>query len=78
MMKMKNAENYVFGPDRVPPWVGDALSDIQYDAEGNLSRAIISTPHGKRTVKQGDVLMRIDNAVVLLKKQDAKKYGVTK
>ena len=77
-MKMNNAENYVFGQARVPPWAGDALSDIQYDAEGKLSRAIISTPHGKRTVKQGDVLMRIDNAVVLLKKQDAKKYGVTK
>lgn len=75
---MKNAENYVFGQARVPPWAGDALSDIQYDAEGKLSRAIISTPHGKRTVKQGDVLMRISSAVVLLTKQDAKKYGVTK
>ena len=78
MMKMKNAENYVFGQDRVPPWAGDALKDIQYDAEGMLIRANISTPHGIKTVKQGDVLMRIDNAVVLLKKQDAKKYGVTK
>lgn len=77
-MKMKNAESYVFGQARVPPWAGDALSDIQYDAEGKLSRAIISTPHGKRTVKQGDVLMRIDGAVVLLTKQDAKRYGVTK
>lgn len=77
-MKMKNAENYVFGQARVPPWAGDALKDVQYDTEGMLSRAIISTPHGKRTVKQGDVLMRINGAVVLLKKQDAKKYGVTK
>ena len=75
---MKNAENYVFGKARVPPWAGDALSDIQYDAEGKLSRAVISTPYGKRAVKQGDVLMRINGAVVLLTKQDAKKYGVTK
>ena len=75
---MKNAENYVFGQARVPPWAGDALKDIQYDAEGMLIRANISTPHGIKTVKQGDVLMRIDGAVVLLTKQDAKKYGVTK
>lgn len=75
---MNNVENYVFGQARVPPWAGDALRDIQYDAEGKLSRAIISTPHGKMTVKQGDVLMRINGAVVLLTKQDAKKYGVTK
>lgn len=75
---MKETENYVFGQARVPPWAGDALKDIQYDAEGMLIRANISTPHGMRAVKQGDVLMRIDNAVVLLKKQDARKYGVTK
>ena len=77
-MKMKNAENYVFGQAKVPPWAGDALKDVQYDTEGTLIRANISTPHGVKTVKQGDVLMRIDNAVVLLTKQDAKKYGVTK
>lgn len=77
-MKMKNVENYVFGQARVPPWAGDALSDIQYDAEGKLSRAIISTPHGKRTAKQGDVLIRVNGAIVLLTKQDAKKYGVIK
>ena len=29
MMKMKNVDNYVFGQARVPPWAGDALSDIQ-------------------------------------------------
>ena len=75
---MKNAESYVFGQARVPPWAGDALRDIQYDAEGMLIRANISTPHGMMTIKQGDVLMRINNSVVLLKKQDAKKYGVTK
>lgn len=75
---MKNAESYVFGQARVPPWAGDALRDIQYDAEGMLIKASISTPHGMMAIKQGDVLMRIDNSVVLLKKQDAKKYGVTK
>ena len=75
---MKNAESYVFGQSRVPPWAGDALKDIQYDTEGMLSRANISTPHGIKAVKQGDVLMRIGSAVVLLKKNDAKKYGVTK
>lgn len=75
---MKNAESYVFGQARVPPWAGNVLKDIQYDAEGMLIRANISTPHGIKAVKQGDVLMRIDNAVVLLTKQDAKKYGVTK
>ena len=75
---MKNAESYVFGQARVPPWAGDALKDIQYDAEGMLIRAHISTPNGMRAIKQGDVLMRINNSVVLLKKQDAKKYGVTR
>lgn len=75
---MKNAESYVFGQARVPPWAGGALRDIQYDAEGTLIRANISTPNGMRAIKQGDVLMRINNSVVLLKKQDAKKYGVTR
>lgn len=75
---MNNVENYVFGQARVPPWAGDALSDIQYDAEGKLIRANISTPHGIKTVKHGDVLMRVNGAIVLLTKQDAKKYGVIK
>lgn len=77
-MKMVSAENYVFGQPRVPPWAGDALKDIQYDADGKLIRATIYTANGQKSVKQGDVLMRINGAVVLLPKQDAKKYGVIK
>lgn len=75
---MKNTNIYIFGSARVPPWAGDVLKDTQFDEKGTLIRATILTPQGLKSVSQGDVLMRIDSAVVLLNKRDAKKYGVTR
>lgn len=76
-----NTEHYVFGKPRVPPWVGDSLTDIKYDSDGKLIGASVHTINGVKTLKKGDVLMRINsstNAVVMLGKEDAKKYGVEK
>lgn len=75
---MKNAENYVFGKPRVPPWAGDVLKDVKYSKEGNLVSAIATIAKDERVITQGDVLMKLENVVVLVPKKQAKKYGVTK
>ena len=80
-MSFTSVELYVFGKPRVPPWVGDAMSDVEYNSKGELVGAVILTANGIKAVKQGDVLIRANKenaSIVILGQKDAKKYGVTK
>ena len=75
---MEVESKYVFGNPRIPPWVGDRLKDIEYDLEGNPTRAVILTGSGKKTLTAGDVLMKLGNSAIPIGKDDARKYGVTR
>lgn len=70
-----NADVYVFGDARVPPWVGDALEDVEF-LEDRIYKATVRTSIGKKPARVGDRIMRINGVISLLSKQDADKYKV--
>jgi hypothetical protein len=74
---MNSVQTYIIGQARVPPWAGDLMSDIVYDYETiTIESAMIQTSHGKKKGMRGDVILKTENSIELLKYGDAVRYGV--
>lgn len=70
------AEIYILGKSRVPPWAGNVMTQVEYDALGNITRARVQTSSGMKILREGSVLLRVNGNVAVLSKQDARKYGI--
>lgn len=70
------ADIYILGKSRVPPWAKNIMSDIEYGFEGNILRAKVNTSSGVKFLQKGSVLIRVNENISVLSRQDARKYGV--
>ena len=70
------AEIFILGKSRVPPWAGDAMRQVDYDTQGNIIRAHILTSTGIKVIQEGAVVMRVNGRIAVLNKKDARKYGI--
>lgn len=73
---MKEVEPYIFGRSKIPPWVGDKISNVRTDLKGKIVGASLLTDKGMKEIYDGDVLMKVNGKIIVLKEDDAIKYGV--
>ena len=72
-----NTNSFVFGRDTFPDWFKekDKQGKVKYKYTNNLmSGAVLQTQYGEQEVFIGDTIMLINNELVVVKENAAKKY----